>query len=91
VLSPQQATQALGNTVNALVSQGVLNQGEGNALTSKLQAAIQQMNNGNGNAARNQLQAFINQVNALMNSGRLSASQGQALIDAANNLIAHIP
>jgi HYR domain/NHL repeat len=90
VLTPQQATQSLVSSVNSLVSQGVLNQGEGNALTSKLQASINQMNNGNGNAARNQLQALINQVNALMNSGRLSASEGQALIDAANNLIAHI-
>ena len=91
VLSPEQATESLVNNVNALVSQGTLNQGQGNALTSKLDAALKKMDQGNGNAARNQLQAFINQVNALMNSGSLSAAQGQALIDAAINIIAHIP
>ncbi|MEW6208225.1 MAG: LamG-like jellyroll fold domain-containing protein [Acidobacteriota bacterium] len=91
VLSPQQAAQLLINSVNDLVSQGAINEGQGNSLTSKLDAAIEKMDQGNGNAARNQLEAFINQVNDLMNSGGLSASQGQALIDAANNLIAHIP
>lgn len=91
VLSPQQATRSLVNDVNAVVSQGTLNQGQGDALTSKLDAAVQKLDQGNGNAARNQLQAFINQVNALMNSGSLSAQQGQTLIDAATNIIAHIP
>ena len=91
MLTAQQATQSLTSSVNSLVSQGTLNQGEGNSLISKLQAAISQMNNGNGTAAHNQLQAFINEVNALMNSGGLTTSQGQALIDAANNVIAHIP
>jgi N-acetylneuraminic acid mutarotase len=90
ILAPQQATQSLINDVNALVSQGTLNQGQGNALTSKLDAAIQKMDQGNGNAARNQLQAFINQVNALMNSGKLTAAQGQTLIEAASDVIAHI-
>ena len=91
VLTPQQATQSLINNVNSLVAQGVLDQGEGNSLTSKLQAAIKQMDNGNGNAARNKLQAFINQVIDLKNSGTLTAAQAQALTDAANNLITHLP
>jgi hypothetical protein len=84
VLTPQGATQQLSNTVNSLVAQGVLSQGNGNALTAKLQAAISSLNNGNASAACNQLQAFINQVQAFINSGKLTPAQGQALIDSAN-------
>ncbi|HJQ26738.1 MAG TPA: FG-GAP-like repeat-containing protein [Blastocatellia bacterium] len=91
VLSPQQSSNLLIGTIQALVNQGVLNQGQGNALIVKVQGAIQKMDQGNNNAARNQLQAFINDVNAMMSSGKLTAAQGQPLIDAANNLIAHIP
>jgi hypothetical protein len=91
VQSPQQTSGGLIGLIQALVNQGVLNQGQGNSLITKVNGAIQKMDQGNNNAARNQLQAFINEVNALMNSGTLTAAQGQPLIDAANNIIAHIP
>ena len=78
-------------SVVSLVTQGVLNAGQGNSLTSKLSAAIDQANRGNGTAARNQLQAFINEVNALIGSERLSTSQGQDLIAAADHAISRIP
>jgi hypothetical protein len=40
---------------------------------------------GNANASANDLQSFINQVEALVRSGRLSAEDGQRLIDAVRN------
>jgi hypothetical protein len=91
VITPQQDSNLLIGTIQALVNQGVLSQGQGNSLMVKLQGAIQKMDQGNNNAARNQFQAFINEVNLLMGAGTLTAAQGQPLIAAANNLIAHIP
>jgi len=85
--TPQSAIQDLINEVDALVAAGKLNQGQGNALKAKLNAAMQQLNKGKTNTAINQLQAFINQVNAFINAGILSPADGQALIDAANNII----
>ena len=72
----------------ALVSAGALNAGQGNSAIVKLQAAIQQLNQGSVNAAVNQLQSFINEVSALMKAGVLSATDGQALIDAAHQILA---
>ena len=73
---------------NALVNTGVLNAGQGNALTVKLDGALTKLDAGNVNAAINQLQAFINQVNAMINSGVLSPAEGQSLIDSVNAIIA---
>src|SRR5439155_20946120 len=84
VLTPQGATQQLNDSVNGLVSQGVVSQGNGNALTTKLQAAISSLNKGDTTAACNQLKAFVNQVQAFINNGQLTQAQGQALINSAN-------
>lgn len=66
---------------------GSLDNGQANALTTKLEEALTKLNRGDPTAAANQLNAFINQVQAFINSGRLSAAQGQPLIDEANNAI----
>lgn len=90
VQTPQQAAQTLIDSITNLISSNVLNNGQGNALISKLEAAIQKLDQGNSNAAENQLNAFINQVNAMVNSGTLTTAQGQLLIDAANDIINNI-
>jgi hypothetical protein len=74
--------------VQALVATGVLNQGQGNGLIAKLEAALQQLDHGNTQTAVNQLQAFVNQMNAFISAGTVSAAQGQPLIDAATAIIA---
>jgi streptogramin lyase len=89
-LSPQAATQNIVSSVQTIVSQGALSQGDGNSLDSKLQAAINQISNGNLNAARGQLNSFIDEVNAMLNSGKLSSSQAQSLINAANAVLVQI-
>jgi hypothetical protein len=85
--SPVEITENLITDIETLVAMDVLNQGQGNALTAKLRAAIKKMEQGNVNTAINQLQAFINQVNALINGGTLTPAEGQPLLDAANNII----
>lgn len=82
----QQAVQLLTDEIADLVASGVLNQGQGNSLTAKLQAAINSLNNGNTTAACNQLQAFINQVNALISRGVLSLAEGQPLVNVADDI-----
>ena len=88
VVTPRVMTQQLIDHVNALVAQGAISAGNGNALTAKLNAALQQINRGNARAASNQLQAFINQVEALVRGGRLTPAQGEFLIESARAISA---
>jgi ELWxxDGT repeat protein len=88
VLSAQQQIALLVVQVNALVTSGVLNSGNGNALSVKLNNATASLNAGNVRAGVNQLKAFINQVTAFLNADKLTENQAQALIDGANLAIA---
>jgi hypothetical protein len=73
--------------VQALVAQGVLNGGQGNALLAKLRAARQQAERGNTDAASNHIEAFLNQVEDFVADGILSPEQGEALTEAAEGLL----
>jgi hypothetical protein len=75
------------NDVQKLFDDGVLNNGQANALTSKLENVLDKLAKGNSNAAANQLGAFINQVEDFVNEGILTAEQGDQLIKAATLLI----
>jgi alpha-tubulin suppressor-like RCC1 family protein len=87
-LPPDQAIQNLiDDQIQFLIDAGSLNQGQGNALISKLQASLKKLGQGNTNAAINQLEAFINQMQALINQGALTYAEGQPLIDAANEIV----
>jgi N-acetylneuraminic acid mutarotase len=91
VLTPQQAlTQLVTSIVNDLVARGVLTRAQGNAFIAAFQVAIQQLNQSNRNLAINLLRAVVNDINLLVRSGRLTAAQAQPLIDAINNIIAHL-
>lgn len=72
--------------VDVLVEDGVLSHGQGNALSAKLDAALAKIEAGQINAACNMLGAFINQVSDLVDTGVLSAAEGEALIDAATGV-----
>ena len=85
--TPQLAIQDLIDEVAALVAASALNQGQGNALTAKLDGAISSLDNGNANAAINQLEAFINQGKRLDERGILLPEEGQVLIDEASSII----
>ena len=90
VLTPQQATQAIINAVNALFSQGVLNGGQDNSLEKQLQQAINLMNAGKNAGAIGNLDSFITEVNNLLSSGVLSPSQAASLVSAAESVIARL-
>ncbi len=73
--------------VSDLVTPGSLNEGQGNALIVKLEAAKKQLDKEKDKAAVNQLKAFINQVTAFVNAGILLLEEGQPLIDDAQDII----
>lgn len=66
---------------------GLLNNGESNALQKKLEAALQLEEGGNAGAAIHQVEAFENQVLAMIVSGQLPPSDGQALLDWADDIL----
>jgi hypothetical protein len=76
--------------VQALVSGGVLNWGQGKALTAKLEAALASLKDGKTNAASGQLQAYLNQVKAFVNAGILTPEQGKQLSDHASQVMSAI-
>ena len=86
-LSPDEQLESIKSDVEDLATAGTLNQGESGSLTMKLSVAQKKISQGKDNAALNMLAAFINQVEALVNSGRLTPDEGQALIDAAQDVI----
>jgi len=86
-LTPTQLITSLIQTVRGLVSAGTLSSGNGNALIVKLQAALAEIAAGNVGGAISKLQSFISQVGAFVQTGKLTAAQGQSLIAAANGII----
>lgn len=86
-LTPEEQIENLITRVEDLIADGTLNQGQGNALISKLNAALMNLQKGKIEPAINELQAFINQVEAFINAGILSEEVGQSLIDDANQII----
>jgi pullulanase-type alpha-1,6-glucosidase len=73
--------------IDALVDAGVLNAGQGNALTVKLENVLAKLEKGQTTTAVNQLAAFINQVEDFVAEGILTPEQGAALITAVEDII----
>ena len=85
-------TQAEGATnaialVEGLVKDGKLSGGSGNSLMSKLDGAKKAIDNGNNNAATGKLGALLNELEALVQSGRLTEADGQALRALVERLV----
>jgi hypothetical protein len=72
--------------VEALLEAGTLTQDQADGLIDKLEAAIASLDRDHTRPACNQLQSFINQVNAFILANILSPEEGQALIDAAEDI-----
>ncbi|MFQ5806006.1 MAG: hypothetical protein ACE5I3_06105 [Phycisphaerae bacterium] len=83
VNSTEELIEWLIGEVQGLVGLGALNNGQGNSLLAKLQAAIQQLDGDNATAAINQLQAFINEVSALVAAEILLPAEAGPLIAVA--------
>jgi hypothetical protein len=65
-------------------------QGTENELTKTLDNVLKSIENENDNAATGQLGSFINKIEALLRSERISEEEAQALIEAAEAIIAGI-
>ena len=87
ILTPAQQVTVLSDGVQDLLDGGVVLPGGGNALTTKLDAALSLLDNGNIQGAIGKLKDFINQVENYIKTGKLTSRQGQPLIDAAQALI----
>lgn len=86
-VGPQGEIKLIIEEVEDLVAEGILTEEDGSSLIEKLQATIAKLNQGKTRPVCNILQAFINQVQAYLNAEKLSALEGQSLIDAANSMI----
>lgn len=87
IQDPAEITALIVNTIDSMQTAGILSEGNANSLRTKLNDAIKKINEGQFNTAINNLNAFTNEVQALINSGRLTPLQGNALIDRANAII----
>ena len=83
----EENNKPLREQVNALLSSGRLDEGQGNALTSKVNTAVRQLQNDNVRSAINELQAFISRVYAVIESATFTLKEGQPLINKANAVI----
>ena len=93
LLTPKPVSQQVTDVrqlVTNLVNIGALLPANGQSLYAKLDSAKAKIAAGNKSGAITDLKAFINQVTTFVKTGKLSAAQGQTLIDAANAIIAQI-
>ena len=87
--TPEEQIDDVSDVIDELEEGGDVAPGPANALTAKLDAARRQAET-NPDAAIGQLNAFINQVMALVRRGTLTFDDGQALIQAASDIIADL-
>ncbi len=83
----EQRLAFLQNHVARLVTNGVLNNGQGRALAVNLQGALDKLAVGETEAAMNEVGAFINQVDAFRNAGILSDVQSASLLEIARDVV----
>ena len=70
------------------MTNGVLNDGQGNALAVKLQGALEKLADAETEASMNKLGGFINQVQALRDAGILSTTQSASLLEIVRDVVA---
>jgi hypothetical protein len=85
--NPEGGIDDLIEQIEELIDEGLLNNGQGNALLVKLESALKQLLDGKEGPAVNKLLAFRNQVEAFLQSGTLTPDEGQPLLDAVDAVI----
>ncbi len=85
--SSSEGLAALQDQVTALVTSGDLAAIHAPPLLAKLNNALLAIEDGNATEAMDSLTDFINQLNSHVSTGKLSATDGQPLIDAAEALL----
>ena len=74
-------------SIQNLITSGKLSNGTGRPLISELTAAENSLNSGQTSKATTQLNIFIIEVDIYIDSGILSQTNGQLLINSANAII----
>ena len=87
VIDPATDIQALKEDVQALVEAGGLNQGQGRALTNRLDQALRFLEQGREDQAAKHLEDFVRQIETYVRTGRLTQEAGQPLIDQAEKVV----
>jgi uncharacterized protein (TIGR02145 family) len=89
-ISPKVAAGNIIITVQTLINSGTILESTGDDLIKKLNDVLSKLNADNPKAAISLLGAFINKVENRMKSSLIPAAEGNALIDAANAIIAQL-
>ena len=89
-LTPEEQCDTLLNEVAELISEGILNDGQGHALTVKLEKVLERISQGKIRQAINMLGAFMNQVADFVENGLLTSEVGDRLIEIAESIIADL-
>ena len=85
--TPEERIRALSDSVEALLMNGKLNQGEARSLTQQLASALHAIGRQEPSVAVDELHAFLNHLDALEQAGQLSSTDAQPIADATNRLI----
>jgi hypothetical protein len=86
MLSPEEVADELIEQTEELIMDGTLTQGQGDGLIDKLTKIIVKLESAPPlKPACNQLKAFINQAKGFVKAGKLTATEGDNLIDSAIN------
>ena len=80
--------QDLIGTIEQMFNDGLLDQGNANALIVKINNAIKSIAKGNINASDGQLNAFINETEEFIDAGIIAMEDGRELVVKAENAIA---
>jgi len=90
VLTPQDQIAALTGQINALVTAGALTQSNANPLLNTLDNAAKHLDRGQTSQTCKELGDLVQKVNGDIQTGKLTAANGQALINAANAIRANL-
>jgi hypothetical protein len=90
VQTPQESLTDLIGGVEILVSEGILNSGQGNSLIVKLAGAIEKLDTGQTDAALGMLGACINEITDFIANGLLTPAEGEPLIFGIQAVIDHL-
>ena len=87
VRSVQDQGTALMAKIDSLVSSGLLNSADGNALKAMISDAMKLFAGGSTSAGISKMNAFIVKVNDLLEASRMKETDAKFLIDAAQSII----
>jgi len=85
--TPQEMIGDLIDEIQGYIESGLLTSFQGNRLIALLNRALKSLNNGYTRLTEFRLNRFVNIVSRYINRGKLPETEGQALINAANEII----